>query len=417
MDFEALRVDGFPVDSDLLDAGAVGPELAHLAGVYRRSPRALMWRNPSSDWRLFMLLPPLASRLSLMLNPIFAQLTRAWGLHVRFVGVDRDGLAYDFRNLLSDTTLKLLVQALDARGAGPEDTHPPVLDALFDTLARDMMTILRRRHRGWERHLDVEHRLESDAPANLYSRATRYPDFIALLRGALRDEIIDVEFYGRALRSIDLREAAVEQRIASVIESSLDTVTMAKLARTGAGRHLGCYNWLRLDARHAASRAHILAQLPGFAAFFAETLVPLDAALLGTGEGDVADDALRDEDGQSDRRGHAPDARAAAHTLDLRAVAASRTGPHASHWSRLLQRAVDAGQDRAVIEALAQRLGVSENLIRRLWRESPAGFGQPPGWQLAHIMRRLDATEARDWPRSDADWRELIARAMPVEAA
>lgn len=417
MDFEALRVDGFPVDSDLLDAGAVGPELAHLAGVYRRSPRALMWRNPSSDWRLFMLLPPLASRLSLMLNPIFTQLTRAWGLHVRFVGVDRDGLAYDFRNLLSDATLKLLVQALDARGVGPEDAHPPVLDALFDTLARDMMTILRRRHRGWERHLDVEHRLESDAPSNLYSRATRYPDFIALLRRALRDEIIDVEFYGRALRSIDLREAAVEQRIASVIESSLEPVTMAKLARTGVGRHLGCYNWLRLDARHAASRAHILAQLPGFAAFFAETLVPLDAALLGVDEGDVGDEALRDEDDAGNRRGHSPLAHGAAHTFDLRAVAARRAGPHASHWSRLLQRAIDAGQDRAVIEALAQRLGVSGNLIRRLWRESPAGLGQPPGWQLAHILRRLDATEARDWPRSDADWRELIARAMPVEAA
>lgn len=422
MDFEALRVDGLPVDDELLDAGAVGPELAHLAGVYRRSPRALMWRNPSSDWRLFMLLAPLASRLSLMLNPIFAQLTRAWGLNVRFVGVDRDGLAYDFRNLLSDGSLKLLAQALGAydNGDGKRNAntsaddnandggHPPVLDALFAALARDMMTILRRRHRGWERHLDVEHRLESDAPANLFSRATRYPDFIAMLRKALRDGIIDVEFYGRALRSIDLREEAVEQRIASVIESCLDPVTMAKLARTGAGRHLGCYNWLRLDARHAASRAHILSQLPGFAAFFAETLVPLDAALLGTSE---------DDDGIDDPHSHARSTRRATPTLDLRAVAARRTGPHASHWSRLLQRAVDAGQDRAVIEALAGRLGVSENLIRRLWRESPRGFGQPPGWQLAQVLRRLDGIDERSWPRSEAAWRELIASAVPAEAA
>ena len=60
MDFEALRVDAFPVDVELQDAGVVGPELAHLASVYRRSPRALVWRNPSSDWRLFVLLPPLA---------------------------------------------------------------------------------------------------------------------------------------------------------------------------------------------------------------------------------------------------------------------------------------------------------------------------------------------------------------------
>jgi len=38
----------------------------------------------------------------------------AWGLNVRFVGVDRDGLAYDFRNLLADRTLRLLVELLDA---------------------------------------------------------------------------------------------------------------------------------------------------------------------------------------------------------------------------------------------------------------------------------------------------------------
>ena len=127
MDFEALRVDSFPVDVELQDAGTVGPELAHLSGVYRRSPRALIWRNPSSDWRLFVLLPPLASRLSLMANPIFAQLTRAWGLNVRFVGVDRDGLIYDFRSLLSDVTLKLLVELLGADSA--EDAT--LLDTLF----------------------------------------------------------------------------------------------------------------------------------------------------------------------------------------------------------------------------------------------------------------------------------------------
>ncbi|MCL4746269.1 MAG: hypothetical protein KJZ83_12775 [Burkholderiaceae bacterium] len=413
MDFEALRVDGLPVDGELIDAGNVGPELAHLAGVYRRSPRALLWRNPSSDWRLFMLLPPLASRLSLMLNPIFAQLTRAWGLNVRFVGVDRDGLAYDFRNLLSDASLKLLVESLGAH----ETAHPPVLDALFEALARDMMTVLRRRHRGWERHLDVEHRLESDAPSNLFARATRYPDFIAMLRKALRDEIIDVAFYGRVLRSIDLREAAAEQRIASVVESSLDPVAMAKLARTGAGRHLGCYNWLRLDARHAASRAHVLGELPGFAAFFAATLVPLDAALLGVDDAQAPDGELDANDGDfsaGPRRGAG--SRGDSPTLDLRAVAAGRSGPHASRWSELLRRAIDTGQDRAVIEALAGRFGVAENVIRRLWRESPAGFGQPPAWQLAHILRRLDAIGTRDWPGNDSGWRELIAQAVPAEA-
>ncbi|MCX7273935.1 MAG: hypothetical protein NTV19_12295, partial [Burkholderiales bacterium] len=114
-DFESLRVDTFAVDEELIDAASVGPELAHLAQVYLRSPRALVWHNPSPDWRLFVLLLPIASRLSLMANPIFAQLARAWGLHARFVGIDRDGLVHDFRSLLSDRTLKMLVHLLGAR--------------------------------------------------------------------------------------------------------------------------------------------------------------------------------------------------------------------------------------------------------------------------------------------------------------
>jgi hypothetical protein len=422
MDFEALRVDQFPVDAELQDAGTVGPELAHLAGVYRRSPRALIWRNPSSDWRLFVLLPPLASRLSLMVNPIFAQLTRAWGLNVRFVGVDRDGLAYDFRSLLSDVTLKLLVELLSADSA--ED--PKLLDALFAALAREMLTILQRRARGWGRHLDVEHRLEPQVPASLFSRETRYPDFLAKLRAALRDEIVDVAFYGRALRSIDLREASAEERIASMIEAALDPVTLAKLARTGVGRHLGCYNWLRLDARHAAPRAHVLTQLPGLATFFAEALVPPQAALL---EAVVSDPDAPDADAGEvlvDPRGRDPHAgrheRRGARgshtqqTLDLRAIAARSASSHSERWAAILQRAVDAGQDRAVIEALAQRFSVADNLIRRLWREAPAALGQPPTWHLAQILRQLADEGERAWPVDDAQWHALIARAVPAEA-
>ena len=422
MDFEALRVDGFPVDDELQDAGTVGPELAHLSGVYRRSPRALIWRNPSSDWRLFVLLPPLASRLSLMANPIFAQLTRAWGLNVRFVGVDRDGLVYDFRSLLSDVTLKLLVELLGADC----DEDPKLLDTLFAALAQEMLTILQRRGRGWGRHLDVEHRLEPEVAASLFSRATRYPDFLAKLRGALRDEIIDVDFYGRALRSIDLREASAEERIAAMIEATLDPVTVAKLLRTGVGRHLGCYNWLRLDARHAAPRAHALTQLPALATFFAEALVPQQAALL---EAAVADPDAQAGDApevlvEPRRRGDRAGACAAplgrtpspGQTLDLRAIAARSASSHSERWSAILQRAVDAGQDRAVIEALAHRFAVAENVIRRLWREAPAALGQPPTWHLAQVLRRLADDGERAWPSDDGQWRALLARAVPAEA-
>lgn len=402
MEFEAHLVDALPVDEELLDAGAVGPELAHLSSVYLRSPRALSWREPSPEWRLFVLLLPLASRLSLMANPIFAQLTRAWGLNVRFVGVDRDGLVHDFRNLLSDATLRLLVRMLDA---GLTDDRP-LLDTLFAALASDMLTLVRERRQGWGRHLAVEHRLESLHPSTLFDRETRYPDFLAHLRGALRDELVDAHLYGRALRAMDLRELAVEERIAARIESALDPATLARLAGTGAGRHLGAYNWMLLGARHAAARTHVLGRLPGFATFLAESLLPLDAARIEPAQ--PPDDAPAD-DGPANGQAGIP-------TLDLRAIAARAGTAHSARWSAALHRAIDAGQDRAVIEALSQRFAVGDNLLRRLWREVPAGLGQPPAWQLAQILRRLDALPARDWPASEADWGALIAAAVPGEA-
>lgn len=394
MEFEALRIDAAAVDDDLQDAGNVGPELAHLSAVYRRSPRALAWHDPSSDWRLFLLLPPLGSRLSLMANPIFAQLTRAWGLNVRFVGIDRDGLAYDFRNLLSDRTLRLLVTLLDAELA--ED--PAVLDTLFASLAGQMLTVLEHRGADWGRHLDLEHRLEPQRPATLFARESRYPDFLSMLRAALRDEIIDAHFYGRALRSIDQRELDVEQRIAALLVSRLEPEAVERLSRSGVGRHLGCYNWLLLGGRQAPARAHVLGRLPWLATFLAESMVPLDAALLVPPTAEAA----------------APDG--AHRTLDLRAVAARGETRHSQHWAGVLRRAIDAGQDRAVIEALAQRFAVSDNLIRRLWREAPAALGQPPTWHLRQILRQLDALGERDWPQTDAHWGALLARAVPAEA-
>ncbi len=404
---EFLAVDGVPIDEELQDAGTVGPELAYLARCYRSSPRALVFRNPSSDWRLFVVQLPLASRLSLMANPIFAQLTRAWGLNVRFLGVDRDRLVYDFRALLSDRTLKLLVDLL-ARSDGAD----AALDLLFDSLAEEMLTVLDRRRGDWHRHLDREHRLEPGAPASLFDRAARCPDFLAQLRGALRDDIVDVEFYGRALRSIDLREGAIDARIAAVVEASLDPVTLAKLARSGAGKHLGCYNWLRLDPRHAMPRAHLLARLPAFATFFAETLVPLDA--WGAPQTDDDGDAeVLDTPADAARRRAQ---RRQPPTFDLRPLAARQDSAHSLRWAGVLERAIDAGQDRAVIEAIAQRFAVGDNVVRRLWRDRPAALGQPPTWQLAQILRRLGERGDRDWPADAAAWESLIASAVPIEA-
>ena len=418
MDFDALRVDAHPVDEDLLDAGVVGPELAHLAGIYRGSSRALVWRNPSSDWQLFLLLPPIASRLSLLANPIFAQLTRSWGLNARFIGVDSDGLVYDFRGLLSDQTLRLLVELLGAE----VQQQPELLDTLFAALAQQMLTVLPRREADWGKHLDVEHRLEPLVPASLFSRESRYPDLMVSLRQALKDKLIDVELYGRVLRSVELRETSVEQRIGALLESALDPVTMAKLARTGVGKHLGCYNWLRLDLRHAAPRAHVLTRLPGLASFFAEALVPQQAAWLHAISGAQPDEARRDEapcrnvdDAMQAGRLGATDPRQT-RTLDLRALAARNESSHAARWAAVLQRAIDAGQDRLIIEAIAQRFAVDDNLIRRLWRESPEALGQPPTWHLTQILRRLAEGGPRRWPASDDDWQALIAAAIPTEA-
>ena len=405
---EFLTVDAVPIDRELQDAGTTGPELAQLSASYANSPRAIVFRDPSSDWRLFVVMLPLASRLSLMTNPIFTQLTRAWGLNVRFVGVDRDQLVYDFRALLSDRTLRLLVDVLARSEVVPGASRPgnDALDLLFASLADEMLTTLDRRRDDWGRHLDREHRLESHAQASLFDRAGRHPDFLASLRTALRDEIIDVELYGRALRSIDLREDAIDARVRAVLESALDPVTLAKLSKTGAGLHLGCYNWLRLNPRRAAPRAHLLTRLPAFASFFADALVPLDAC---PPEREDEDEFLRSV-------GETLDASPARPTFELRTIASRERSAHSLFWAAVLKRAVDTGQDCATIEAIAQRFAVDDNVVRRIWRERPAALGQPPTWQLGQILRTLQANGEREWPADAAGWQSLIASAVPAEA-
>ena len=414
-DFESLGVDRHPIDEELCDAGTLGPEFAHLARVYCASPRALVFRNPSSDWRLFAVLLPLGSRLSLMANPIFAQLARSWGINVRFIGVDRDHLVHDFRALLSDRTLALLIEWL----AGIEQ-HPATrpgngddgLDVLFAALAGEMLTILEHSPAARTRHLELRHRLESQVPGTLFERSTRFPDFLHGLRRALRDGIIDVAFYSRALRSIDLREAAFEQRMAAIIETCLDPEILTMLGRCGAGQHLGCYNWLCIAPRHASARAHVLTALPALAGFFADALLSFDRPLSRDEQDPSAD--LRAAAELSHGRARAE--RGAAHGLDLPRLVAGGDTAHGQHWARVLRQAVDAGQDRMVIAAIAERFAVEANVIRRLWHERPSGIGQPPSWQIAPILHSLDERDARDWPQDNGQWRKLLAQAVPAEA-
>jgi hypothetical protein len=411
--FAAIGVDRYPIDTELTDDGTVGPELAHLALHYVRSPRALVWRNPSSEWRLLIVLLPLTSRLSLMVNPIFAQLARAWGLNLRFIGIDRDQLIYDFRSLLSDRSIKALVQTLAANVAptapAADDAMAPTLDVLFAALAGELLTVIDRRRDDWGKHLLRDQVLEPQRSGTLFDRDSRFPDFLGKLREALRNEIIDVDFYGKALRSIDLREGVVEQRLAGMIEAALDPITMAKLARSESGKHLGCYNWLRIDRHHAAARSHILNRLPALASFFAEAMLTLETLQVHGGD---QDDDERDtlDDGAAARSVRQVP------TLDLRGLAARSQTTHSLRCSAVLKRAIDSGQDRAVIEAIAQRFAVSDNVIRRLWRESPKALGTPPTWQLARILRLLNELPERQWPSRDTEWHNLITHAVPAEA-
>ncbi len=393
MDFQAIRVDRFPIDSELTDTGNVGPDLSAATHVYLATPRALVWRQPSPDWSLFVLLLPLASRLSLMANPIFGQLTRDWGHSIRFIGVDRHQCIYDFRSLLTDVTLRRLVASL-ARWLHEDETYvglplraaeTATLDVLFAALGENMLTILEARRDDWGAHLAREHRLEPESPGSLFDRPSRYPDFMAQLHQALRQELIDVAFYGKVLRSIDLREAAAEQRIAALLEGTLEPVTLVKLGRSRAGQHLGCYNWLLTGQGHATQRAHVLGRLPAFAQFFAETLINAQArprsGLVAAAEHDRRAALLRPDDARE-----------------------------------ALRQAIDSGQDRWVIEALSAHFGVEHNVLRALWRHCPTALDAPPTWHLKEILLRLNELPERAWPRDDRQWLDLASRAVPTLA-
>lgn len=435
MQLTALTIDRLPLDLELTDGACVGPELAHLARAYCRTPRALIWRHASSDWPLLVLTLPIATRLTLLANPIFGRLVREWGHGIRFLGVDGDGFAYDFRDLLDTTALRRLIDALgrwlgarEGQGAehdlGGTAADDEALDTVFDLLASEMLTVLERRRADWTMHLARDGVLATDdvdsaafpavlplgatgAPstdpsrgpgssttsaragnggASLFDRRGRYPEFIGQLRRALRDATFDVEFYGRVLRAIDRREHDAESRIISIVESALDPITLGRLARTRIGTHLGCYNWLLQDPRARAHRAATLHKLPAFAQFFADRML---AAATPTAREVMAD----------------------------RLVAQGIQGPAAQAMLRAAGQAIDGGHDRETILALARYFRVSDNLIRSLWRNCPVAIGAPPTWHLRQILRALDTLPQRHWPADAAGWAALKAQAVPVSLA
>jgi hypothetical protein len=411
MTFSALRIDDLPLDRDLTDDATVGPDLAQAAHAYRSTPRALIWRNPSSEWQLLIVLLPLATRLSLMTNPIFGRLVRDWGMGIRFIGVDAEQSVYDFRELLDRPALTKLVKALarfieqsPVSGSTAAAADHPALDTLFSVLSGDMLTILQQRRADWRRHLAREDRLMIDrngtdqAPGgrSLFDRRSRFPDFLGQLRQALRLQMIDVEFYGRVLRSIDLREDSVESRVLSILEGALDPITLAKLTRTRIGAHLGCYNWLRLEPRCASHRASVLYKMPVLAQFLADRLV------CGAAPNQRAEFAAHIAAG--------PAARSTSRTALTSTESARLDEAHL----RMLARAIDSGQDRWVVESLARFFRVSDNLIRALWRNCPVALGAPPEWHLRQILLALNERPERSWPSDTAGWLALKSSAIPA---
>ena len=161
----------------------------------------------------------------------------------------------------------------------------------------------------------------------------------------------------------------------------------------------------------------LLARLPAFATFFAETLVPLDAWATPR-DGDEDDDDAGFDAEALDTQADATRRRAQrrqAPTFDLRPLAARQDSAHSLRWGGVLKRAIDAGQDRAVIEAIAQRFAVDDNVVRRVWRDKPAALGQPPTWSGANPAPARRAQRARLRRRGRLE--SLIASAVPIEAA
>jgi hypothetical protein len=102
-------------------------------------------------------------------------------------------------------------------------------------------------------------------------------------------------------------------------------------------------------------------------------------------------------------------------SFDLRPLIERQACVHGAEHSGWLRRAIDAGQDRQIIDALAARLGVSANLVRRLWRDPPRALGQPPAWLAATLLRHLDQLPERAWPLNEDGWQQLIERASAMQ--
>ncbi|NBU66774.1 MAG: hypothetical protein EBS52_05525 [Betaproteobacteria bacterium] len=217
--FNALTVDPCAIDAELEDAGAVGPELAFIAKEQRLLPRALCWRDASSDWPLLIVQIPGTEALWMLQHPVFTPIIRRWGMALRVIGISREAMAYDFRALLSDSTLAKLRSALR------DDPQQAPVDLIYQALAQGMLT---RLHPSGQmaKHLLREGYIHPNSEAIEPADSAHRPLLIKALQTALRRGQLDIGFYSRAMRAIRRRESLVQQRLAFIFEGALSPLSL-----------------------------------------------------------------------------------------------------------------------------------------------------------------------------------------------
>ncbi|NCW18371.1 MAG: hypothetical protein EBW71_09280 [Betaproteobacteria bacterium] len=340
-----MTVDPCAIDAELEDAGAVGPELAFIAKEQRLLPRALCWRDASSDWPLLIVQIPGTEALWMLQHPVFTPIIRRWGMALRVIGISREAMAYDFRALLSDSTLAKLRSALR------DDPQQAPVDLIYQALAQGMLT---RLHPSGQmaKHLLREGYIHPNSEAIEPADSAHRPLLIKALQTALRRGQLDIGFYSRAMRAIRRRESLVQQRLAFIFEGALSPLSLQLCARLDPRIPWGVYNWLHRDPRHAAAREHLLRHLPWLGPWLANHLL-LD--------------------------------------VDSR-----------------LQQVIDSGQDSLVLENLAAVFAVDPNLLRRLWRRPIAMPAELNDWQLPRMLAWLQQKPERLWPADESSWDRLF---------
>jgi hypothetical protein len=381
MSFQAIHIEPDSADGLVSRRPGITPQLVQTLQAYQQTPRALVWRSPSPDWRLFILVLPLATRWPDLCQPVLGPLVRDWGHALRFVGVDRTHHVYDFRAMLELPILRRLIDSLDRWLNTPKPASEPteILDVLFDILGGHHFTRLEARNDLWAQHLARELCLDPLHTESLFQRATCQEDLMRLVQEALRRRVLDMELYGRLVRAIDRRETFTERLMVAVLGEALDPTTLQTLNSTRSGAHLGCYNWLLAHPARRRQRAYVLNRLPALGPFIADFFLESPPS------------RLKDRWAQISGNQHV-----STNPLDT---------------DRLLQ-AIDSGQDRTVIAALASHFNVREQVFRSLWRFYPSGLIAPPSWHLPHLLQRLNQLPDRFWPRDASSWQALTKNTL-----